>query len=292
MVKIQPIPTYALYGENLEDGYEDILHFEQLRIRSAAHNWSIQAHKHDTLWQLFYLETPGTIIRLGDKEIHTAEPLFAAIPPLSVHAFRFPKDAIGGAISVRFPVLHELLAELPDSDFLAKRWSILKQTDPSFGTALKAYQNLVVNFSSKDMLHNQALKADLTAMLIAIIRQTMPHNAISEHNISSKDEEVRQFCKLVEDNFRLNWTSERYAAAVEMSTASLNRRCRNVLGSSPQRYLAKRKVLEAKRMLKFTRLSVSEIAHDLGYSDTSYFCRSFKKITTTTPAAFRRGASA
>lgn len=289
---MQPIPTYALYGENLEDSYDDILHFEQLRIRSAEHNWSIKPHKHDTLWQLFYVETPGAKLRLGETDICTSQPIFAVIPPLCVHAFQFPKNAIGGAISIRFPVLHAMLEDLPDGHFLTKSWCILKQSDPSFSAAFNAYQNLVTDFSNIDPLRKQSLKADITTILVSLIRQTLPSKySARELSISQKDDQLRQFCQLVEDNYRLNWTSERYASAVDMSPASLNRRARAILGSSPQRFISKRRVLEAKRMLKLTRLSVSEIAHELGYSDTSYFCRSFKKMTSMTPAHFRRETS-
>jgi AraC family transcriptional activator of pobA len=290
---MQPIPTYALYGENLENSYDDILHFEQLRTRSAKHNWSIKAHKHDTLWQLFYFETPGTIIRLNGTEIFTSQPIFVAIPPLCVHAFQFPQNAIGGAISIRFPVLHGMLEDLPESNFLTNRWCILKKENPAFRAAKKAYQNLVANFSNMDQLRNQALRADIMVILIAFIRQTLETKSHArEVTFSQRDDQLRQFCKLVEDNFRSNWPTERYASAIDISTASLNRKCRNVLGYSPQRFLAKRRILEAKRLLKFSRLSVSEIADDLGYSDTSYFCRSFKKMTSLTPAKYRRESAA
>lgn len=285
----QLIPTYALYGEYLEESLEDFLHFEQLRTRSEKHNWSIKAHKHDTLWQIFYLETSGSVVEIDGRTTITEEPVFVSLPPLCVHAFRFPDNAIGGAISVQVPNMQQVLNCLPESEFLAGHWCFIKKSETSFAPIMRAYQNLVTDFSNIDHLRNQALKADLTAMLIAIMRQELPREKRRpEQTISNLDDQLRKFCRLVEEKHRLNWTTERFAREVDISPASLNRKCRQVLGSSPQSFLTKRRILEAKRLLKFTRLSVSEISDDLGFTDTSYFCRYFKKSTSQTPAAYRR----
>jgi AraC family transcriptional activator of pobA len=47
-------------------------------------------------------------------------------------------------------------------------------------------------------------------------------------------------------------------------------------------------VLEAKRLLYYSRLNVKEIAYELGYEDHTYFSRLFKQNTEMTPLAFRR----
>ena len=47
----------------------------------------------------------------------------------------------------------------------------------------------------------------------------------------------------------------------------------------------------AKAMLAFTERAISEIAIDLGYSETSAFSRSFKSFTGTPPAKFRDAAA-
>ena len=50
--------------------------------------------------------------------------------------------------------------------------------------------------------------------------------------------------------------------------------------------ITERIILEAKRMLVFSKRTVSEIIGELGYSDSAYFFRFFKKKTTLTPTAF------
>ena len=56
--------------------------------------------------------------------------------------------------------------------------------------------------------------------------------------------------------------------------------------SIPQ-YIARQKILEAKKLLRFTEKPLSEIAALLNFSSQSYFQAQFKKIRGITPAAYR-----
>ncbi len=56
--------------------------------------------------------------------------------------------------------------------------------------------------------------------------------------------------------------------------------------SIPQ-YIARQKILEAKKLLRFTEKPLSEIAALLCFSSQSYFQAQFKKIRGITPAAYR-----
>jgi AraC-like DNA-binding protein len=52
-----------------------------------------------------------------------------------------------------------------------------------------------------------------------------------------------------------------------------------------------RVLLESKRLLYFSSLSVKEIGYELGFEDDSYFVRFFKRLTGLTPAQLRSGGS-
>ncbi len=59
-------------------------------------------------------------------------------------------------------------------------------------------------------------------------------------------------------------------------------------GVSPNSYLARLRLAEAKQLLQSTSLSVGEIAWRCGFDDQNYFTRFFKKHTGTTPTAYQR----
>lgn len=46
---------------------------------------------------------------------------------------------------------------------------------------------------------------------------------------------------------------------------------------------------EALNLLKYTTLTVREIAFELGMADPSYFCRCFRRITGLSPKQYREG---
>lgn len=55
-------------------------------------------------------------------------------------------------------------------------------------------------------------------------------------------------------------------------------------------YITNKRIDEAKRLLRASSLSISEISVRIGYDDVSYFCRVFKKSAGLTPFSYRIGA--
>ena len=47
-------------------------------------------------------------------------------------------------------------------------------------------------------------------------------------------------------------------------------------------------MMEAKRLLYYTELSIKEISNQLGYTDHSYFSRFFRKATGMSASYFRK----
>ncbi|MEI6436138.1 MAG: helix-turn-helix domain-containing protein, partial [Bacteroidota bacterium] len=55
----------------------------------------------------------------------------------------------------------------------------------------------------------------------------------------------------------------------------------------PKEIINDRILLEAKRLLVHTNLSIKELGQDLGFDDPAYFVRYFKSHTASTPVEFR-----
>ena len=63
---------------------------------------------------------------------------------------------------------------------------------------------------------------------------------------------------------------------------------REVTGQTPAQYISMHKVEQAKLMLRRPEKSVTDIAYDLGWSSSNYFCAVFKKYTNLSPMGYRR----
>jgi len=99
---------------------------------------------------------------------------------------------------------------------------------------------------------------------------------------------LRRFEQLVEEHFRSKRLPREYAELLHITPSHLNALCRDLLGTSAGELIRNRVVLEARRLLVNFELSVSGVAAELNFPDTSYFIRFFKKYNGLTPEQFRR----
>ncbi|MCS7458990.1 AraC family transcriptional regulator [Paenibacillus doosanensis] len=67
---------------------------------------------------------------------------------------------------------------------------------------------------------------------------------------------------------------------------------KQVYGMSPKHYLTKVRVEKAKKLLQETTMSVEEIAEELTFSSSAYFCKFFRMQVGSTPFQYRSGIKA
>lgn len=98
---------------------------------------------------------------------------------------------------------------------------------------------------------------------------------------------VRRFHHEVERHFH-EWQSlEPYATVLGVSVNHLNDVVKETTGESAGEHIRLRRLLDAKRLLLYSELSVSEIGYHLAFKDPSYFSRFFRRYEGMTPAEFR-----
>lgn len=108
-------------------------------------------------------------------------------------------------------------------------------------------------------------------------------------------EPVKTYSPLVADvihflqtNYQEKITSERLAAQFHTNRTTLLAEFSRGTGQSVNRYLTRLRVTMAAALLRDTGLSMMEICEKTGFSDISYFCKTFKKEITYTPSEYRR----
>ncbi len=98
---------------------------------------------------------------------------------------------------------------------------------------------------------------------------------------------VRRFRLLVEEHFRTSTALSDYMHLLAVSAGYLNEAVRTEMGLSAGHLIRGRIMLEARRLLLHSALSVSEIAYHLGFNDPSYFARFFRRESGKSPGEFR-----
>ncbi|MCZ7646412.1 MAG: AraC family transcriptional regulator [Planctomycetota bacterium] len=77
-------------------------------------------------------------------------------------------------------------------------------------------------------------------------------------------------------------------AGMSLSYRQLARHFKKARKISPKCYQMQARVEEARRLLRFTRRSVTEIAYELGFSSSQHFATQFRSVTGMPPQAYRR----
>ena len=78
------------------------------------------------------------------------------------------------------------------------------------------------------------------------------------------------------------------AAQAGLSKFHFQRLFKAATGVSPSRYQINLRMEEARRLLRETRLSVIDVALEVGYTDPSHFARLFRRETGLSPSEYRR----
>ena len=88
-----------------------------------------------------------------------------------------------------------------------------------------------------------------------------------------------EFKLMVETHLTEQPSINTIAEKLALTTNSLYRLVKEYSGTSPKDFLTNRLMIEAQRKLRYSNLSVKELAYELGFNDADYFSRLFKKST-------------
>lgn len=97
-----------------------------------------------------------------------------------------------------------------------------------------------------------------------------------------------KFINSVDENFAKNLTVSQYSALLNVSTRTLSNLTIQLIKKRPTQIIQERIILESKRLLIHSDISVKEIAYRIGFKDPSYFFRYFKKHAEISPINFRK----
>ena len=131
--------------------------------------------------------------------------------------------------------------------------------------------------------------AHLTEAFIAVIAEAVQEVNSLQTSLSTRHMEiVLSFRKLLAEHLSTHRQPSCYASLLNISTVYLNEVVKKVTGMNTASYIKAEVVLQAKRMLVHTNLSVKQIADKVGFDDYAYFSRLFSQTTGVSPMVFRQ----
>lgn len=133
------------------------------------------------------------------------------------------------------------------------------------------------------------MHALVSVLLVWISRQAIQR---CHTRVPRSLEYFRRFTQLVEQHYREHPKIEDLAHKLGISVSHLNGTCRELGGQPALQIMHDRQLLEAKRLLTYTSMTINEMSDVLGFSDPTNFSRLFRRRVGFSPKVFREQLNA
>jgi AraC family transcriptional activator of pobA len=278
------VPFFFLYGEQRRRVAPRFLHIESLDDRSRPADWTIRAHAHANLNQLFCISAGSGLLSADGAMLRFDAPCVLIVPARTVHAISYTPDAAGWVMTIADAYMRELAGREPMLGAVFET----AQCRPAEEADLEAAMR---NLAREAGWHAPAAAAAAEGCLLIILAMALrllQNAGPAMRTAGPAAELVTRLHDLIEAHYREAVTVAALARRLQVSEAQLRRACLAVTGLAPAALLQERIFEEARRLLLYTNMSVAAAAHYLGFADAAYFSRFFAKQAGQSPREFRR----
>lgn len=281
----QTIPTYDLSGITRHGILVERI---EKRTISTEDNLFDKGIHRDSHYIFTFLESGRAKMMVDFKMIEAHDKAVFFLLPGQVHEGILMDNVTGWFIAVKA----ELLPDSVRSVFEETLVDIQPiSIDKNWTEKLSACAGMLQTTCTEEMLGTKEGFLVIHSLINAFTGMyAMIFSAEKNSGISGESRTVqlaRKFRVLVRKDFKTMKSPSSYAAALNISRGYLTDVIREVTGRSAQYWIHQEVLIEAKRLLSFTQLSVKEISYNLGYSDYAYFSRLFSKAEGCPPSEFR-----
>jgi AraC-like DNA-binding protein/mannose-6-phosphate isomerase-like protein (cupin superfamily) len=285
----EQIPVYSLH--NFSSSGRISQQF-QVEVFDANRHFSVKyPHRHD-FFEVLYLSKGSGFHVIDGNKYNIQPPCVFFMSPGQAHKIEFSSD-IEGFIFI-----------------FTSEFYLINQTNqnrliefPFFFSIRQENRPLVLD-SGKDVIFLETLfrkgiaeidkgndyPIDLLRSVLDLILTSCAALYKTDENSLSKGRGhivVKKFFQLVEENYQKNLTVNEYADKLAITANHLTQTVNQLTGKTSSQIIKAKQVLEIKRLLVHTNLSVTEIANRLNFPDQSYFTKFFKRETGLSPLQYR-----
>lgn len=282
-----PIPFFYLYGEPHKVVNDSFIHIESLAARSRPSNWTIRPHVHRDLSHIICMTTGGGEMLAEETSVLFKAPCLLQIPASIVHGFRWAPESQGSVITIANSHLNEVIRREPALASLFERPTATTLGEQDLIMIEEAVVEMSKELSWAAPGHQTAAETALMRVMLRALRLSVQARREPQALASHYAIMVARFRERIEREFRKREDITIHASQLGVSPTALRVACRRIAGLSPIAMLDERTIIEARRLLRFSSLSVEQVGHAVGFEDPGYFSRFFKRHVGQSPRTYR-----
>ncbi|WP_293308344.1 helix-turn-helix domain-containing protein [Pedobacter sp. UBA5917] len=278
--KSAPIPIYNLGTVKQSD-----IHLRPLQDYAIPRPTFETSHS-DSYYIFIFQQSGESKLMVDFESITLSNTCIYVIAPGQVHHFISSNHTSGWIMAAEPLTIDQTYLDILEREYgQQKPTAINKSGNNMLEACLKSLSELLSanidgHFQHSLLSHSVSVCAGLfTSILSYKIDDKLPSRQLYLY---------QQFRILLRMHFINQKSPTGYAELLYVSPSYLNECIKAVSGKPLSYWIQQQMVLEAKRLLAYSKLTVKEIAYQLGYMDETYFMRLFKKSAGISPAAFRK----
>lgn len=157
---------------------------------------------------------------------------------------------------------------------------------------MQPYLDIINNIAQElktqeqDIIQSQLIRNLLHNFILLSIREYKKHQH-SEVVLGTDARIAHQYKLMVVNHFKTTRTVAAYAGMLNVTEKRLNQATSSVLKLTAKAVFDEQLIIEAKRMVSFTTMSIKEIGFELGFSQATHFTKFFIKHIGMPPGTFR-----
>lgn len=264
---------------------EETLGITLFRHSVKGRNTFEQPHKHD-FFLVFFVEKGSGIHNVDFTQYTVNDNQVYFVRPGQVHNWLLHENTTGFQLMLSPEIVNVFSGLTAFSFFEQNVPSCLTLTENRFQEFKNHLHEIELVIPEKELLTKEITLLHLHLVLKLLQKDYLIQ--FPEHDSVSKPEKIiKNFNFLIDRYFNEEPSVHFYADKLNITPNYLNILSQRYLKIPAGDVIKQRTILEAKRLLTSTDLSIKEIAYQLGFNDNTYFTKVFKKYTGKTPGDFK-----
>ena len=282
-----PVPTFYLYGEPHRAVADGFIHVEHLDDRSRPSEWTIRPHAHAGLHHIFWIASGGGAMQAEARVFRFVAPALIVVPASVVHGFSWTSESTGSVLTLANGQLTEITRRDQTIGGLFAAAQVIALADDAARSTQWHMDTLMRELGWSAVGHHAAVEASLLSLAVIAVRSRGPDANAESVRPGQQAALVARFRERIESRYRQREPVAAHAAALGVSESALRAACARSAGLSPALMLDERAVLEARRLLLYSNMSVAQVAYSVGFTDPAYFSRFFARRVGASPRRYR-----